>query len=367
MCFGLVLALLGLCLSCGSRIVIEDASNVAAPLAENLPQNAGMIKAAKEGRLGVELPDPKGAGKITVPVQWLNGTDDGATTVVFLMPAADGAGKYDLREQPEGFATAMLSAVDPETGQINIMENDRPVLRYIYQTVYEDDVFAFNGMAPNEYAGRETDSLMANPSIYAVPRSNYIHPIFGPEGEILTRDWSRDHPHHRGIYWAWPEVDFGSKRGDLHALQKVFARPTGRIRLESGPVFAEVEAENLWLMEEGMVPIAREVALIRAYHNSENGRIIDLAFKFTGLKDSVTIARRGTEAYGHPSSAWRPSSPGMLRCSSAARKKSSKPAMPSRNRPATVALSSCSPVPAAAASPRSPAPASCPPSSSWNW
>ena len=43
---------------------------------------------------------------------------------------------------------------------------------------------------------------------YAVPRSDYIHPLYGLHGEVLTDDWVPDHPHHRGIYWAWPEVDW---------------------------------------------------------------------------------------------------------------------------------------------------------------
>ena len=45
-------------------------------------------------------------------------------------------------------------------------------------------------------------------------------------------------------------------------------------------------------------PIVREVALIRAYRATAEGRIIDLAFRFVALKDSVSIARRGTHQYG---------------------------------------------------------------------
>jgi len=192
----------------------------------------------------------------------------------------------------------LMTAKFDENGQVMLAENGKNILRYAYNTVFETDDYAFNGLDANEYVKTENDTFMANPSIYAVARSNYIHPIFGLNEEILTRDWSKDHPHHRGIYWAWPEVDFGKTRNDLHALQKVFARPTGRIALSNGTDFAQVEAENLWIMEEGIMPIAREIAMIRAYSKSEKFRIIDLAFRFEGLKDSVTIARRGTDAYG---------------------------------------------------------------------
>jgi hypothetical protein len=176
----------------------------------------------------------------------------------------------------------MQAAQDSASGQIDISEGAKPVLRYNYKTVEPGEVL---------------DKVTPANRIYARARSDYIHPLYGLQGEVLTRDWSPDHPHHRGIYWAWPEVDFGTNRGDLHALQKVFARPTGKVRLHGGPDFAELEAENLWLWED-REPIVREQALIRAYRATTEGRVIDLAFRFVALKDGVALARRGTEHYG---------------------------------------------------------------------
>ena len=191
--------------------------------------------------------------------------------------------------------TIMQAARDPKNGQIMMTEAGKPVLRYNYKTVFEKD--ARDTLAANKYFKAPTDTFMANPSIYAVARSNYIHPLYGLEGEVLTRDWSKDHPHHRGIYWAWPEVEFGRKTGDLHALQIVFARPTGNIKLDNGKEFAQIEAENLWMWGD-TTPIVREDAVIRAYRKTTQGRIIDLAFRFVALKDSVTLARRETTLYG---------------------------------------------------------------------
>jgi len=189
----------------------------------------------------------------------------------------------------------MQALEDPESGQILISDEGKPVLQYNYKTVYEKD--ALDTLAANKYHAEANDTFMANPSIYAVPRSNYIHPIYGLYGEMLTRDWSKDHPHHRGIYWAWPEIDFGNKRGDLHALQKVFARPTGKIVLLSGSEYSQIEAENIWMWGD-TVPIVNEVALIRVNRPTPQGRVIDLAFRFIALKDSITIARRDTKLYG---------------------------------------------------------------------
>jgi hypothetical protein len=131
-----------------------------------------------------------------------------------------------------------------------------------------------------------------------VPRSDYIHPLYGLQGEMLTSDWpDGGHPHHRGIFWAWPEVEYGMERGDIYALQRVFARPTGNIELTSGSVFAQIDAENLWMWEDNE-PIVNEHAIIRVYHSTADNRIIDLTLKFLALKDSVTIATRFTNSYG---------------------------------------------------------------------
>jgi len=176
----------------------------------------------------------------------------------------------------------MQAGRDLENGQIVLIEGNQVFLRYNYSMV-----------EPGELSKQiSPDNLK-----YARPRSNYIHPLYGLDGEELTRDWSLDHPHHRGIYWAWPEVQWGEEMGDLHALQQVFARPTGEPKLTSGDAFAQIEAENLWLWEDS-IPIVREIAIIRAYGSTERGRFVDLLFQFTPLNEDVTVARRDTDKYG---------------------------------------------------------------------
>ena len=183
---------------------------------------------------------------------------------------------------PSAGNATMRATLDPASGHWNITEGDKPVLRYNYRT--------------NE-PGAVLDKVTSDNHKYARARSDYIHPLCGPDGEELTKDWSLDHPHHRGIYWAWPEVEFQGERGDLHALQRVFARPTGQCTGTSGPSFAQIDAENLWLWED-REPIVRERAFIRAWRADAGGRTIDLEFHFTALKDGVTVARRETKLYG---------------------------------------------------------------------
>lgn len=175
----------------------------------------------------------------------------------------------------------MRAEYDQATGRVTITEAGKTALVYHYQTV----------PVPAEFSGA------AKPDPYAVARSNYIHPLHGLDGASLTSDWNKDHPHHRGIYWAWPEVGYKGETGDLHALQRVWARPTGKIETRSADGWAEIEAENRWMWED-QTPIVRETAIIRAWQTGTQGRWIDLTLRFEALDDGITLARRGTKQYG---------------------------------------------------------------------
>jgi len=177
----------------------------------------------------------------------------------------------------------MQATRDWHTGQIVVTEGEQPVLQYNYLTQQPPEGFVASVTKGNRR--------------YARARSNYIHPLYGPHGEVLTHDWSKDHPHHRGIYWAWPEVDWRGERADLHALQRVFARPTGNITLRNGDTSARIEAENRWIWEDE-TPIVREVATICVHQSGDHGRYIDLSYRFEALEDDVALARRGTKFYG---------------------------------------------------------------------
>jgi hypothetical protein len=179
--------------------------------------------------------------------------------------------------------TIMQVHRDLVTGQMVITEGGKPVLKYNYQLVCPSE-----GLLASAAEGNRR---------YARARSDYIHPLYGPGGEVLTHDWSIDHPHHRGIYWAWPEVDWQGERGDLHALQRVWARPTGNVSFHAQGTQAQIVAENRWIWEDE-TPIVREVTTIRAHQTDVHGRIVDLTFSFEALDEDVALARRGTDSYG---------------------------------------------------------------------
>ena len=291
----LALSLLTTVAAHGSEITVNDADGALgatrAPVSALVELSQRERSAALEGRLQLrELrPAAPSVGRVGpvgpgLPLQLLETPNpSGPARLCWLIPpGAQGTRRFQLQQITRDPSPAVIAQRDPASGQFDITDAGQPVLRYNYATVEPGDLVA--NIAPGN-------------RIYARARSDYLHPLFGLDGETLTKDWSVDHPHHRGIYWAWPEVDWRGQRGDLHALQKVFAKPTGEFIVTDGPVFAQVEAENVWQWETGE-SIVHERAVIRAYRATGDDRVIDLEFQFTALNDPVSLARRGTLHYG---------------------------------------------------------------------
>ena len=166
--------------------------------------------------------------------------------------------------------------MDEKTQKYTILDSGQPVFTYNYGIV----------PVPEGITGK-----------YAVARSNYIHPLYGLNGEVLTADYQKDHPHHRGVYWAWPEVTYKGEKRDLHALQGIFARPVRMIRQEATKDRAVIETEHVWKWND-TEEIVRELATISVSPAKDGLRIIDFQFRLEGLKPDITIARRQQHAYG---------------------------------------------------------------------
>ena len=201
------------------------------PVLLKVKLNDKQMLLAEKGSLGVKDPNEKKGNINLIPVQ-LEGRDkDGLCRIVMLSPFENHIdGNLEFVKNDES-ANSVTATLDPESGQVLVKEEGKRILQYNYHTVYEKDVVRLENEKLEQHLRTEKDTFVTA-SIYAVPRSDYIHPLYGLNGEMLTRDWPNGgHPHHRAIFWAWPEVEFGSEKGDIYALQRIFARPTGNIKL----------------------------------------------------------------------------------------------------------------------------------------
>lgn len=79
-------------------------------------------------------------------------------------------------------------------------------------------------------------------------RGGYLHPLHAPNGALLTDDFPADHPHQRGVFFAWTKTEVGDQHPDFWNL----GSGTGRIRSTAAKALdAGFEATHLWEMRRG--------------------------------------------------------------------------------------------------------------------
>jgi hypothetical protein len=282
----------------GPVVVAVDADGTAgrvgAPVSVEIVLSGPFHDAAIGGRLQlVEVAKPSDRGQSPVPAQFVpmkSGSHKGE--LWWLMPAgSNGERRFELVVGEQPAALELAVSLDQERKAVDVTEGTLPVLRYNQGTV----------PPPPEIVQRfEKDQ---KPPLYYA-RGDYIHPVFGPEGEELTDDYSLNHPHHRGICWAWPIVRFQGESRDIWAVRVlptepggVWARPVSMDRIEAGPVLAAIDAENVWKWGD-RESIVREDVAIRVFRQQDRCRFLDVEIRLTALVDDVSIGGRPKATYG---------------------------------------------------------------------
>ena len=127
-------------------------------------------------------------------------------------------------------------------------------------------------------------------------RSCYVHPLFGLDGEQVSGDFEKDHYHHRGLFWAWPNVIVNGRTAslwDLRGVQDRFERWLGR---DVGSVCAVFGARNGWYL--GDERIAGEDVWFRVWRATDIGRAIDVQLTLTSGDAPVTLLGAAGKGYG---------------------------------------------------------------------
>ena len=108
-----------------------------------------------------------------------------------------------------------ISAVFKD-GALNLKSGEKPILSYQIETVNPP-----KGVSP----------------LYK--RSAFLHPVYSPEGEVLTRIQAPDHYHHYGIWNPWTLTFIGKREVDFWNLAKGegTVRFAGLISQIEGPVY----------------------------------------------------------------------------------------------------------------------------------
>jgi len=138
------------------------------------------------------------------------------------------------------------------------------------------------------------------------PRANYIHPLRGMDGAILTEDFPADHLHQRGIFWAWHQLNIGDKRigdgweckdfsWDVHlAGESTGKKKSLRLMMET------FWKSPLWVNDAGeQVPFLAEKSTITIFPAKKNYRVIDFEISLLALvKDLSLGGSEDSKGYG---------------------------------------------------------------------
>jgi hypothetical protein len=127
------------------------------------------------------------------------------------------------------------------------------------------------------------------------PRANYIHPLYGLSGEILTEDFPDDHLHHRGIFWAWHQLYIKNERtGDGWECKGI----SWDITKTEYQAFNDSARLIAWVTWKGIIPgessdspsdLIHEKTIISCYRQHVDQSEIRFDIRLTPLYDGTLL------------------------------------------------------------------------------
>ncbi len=126
-------------------------------------------------------------------------------------------------------------------------------------------------------------------------RCCYIYPVATPSGVVTVDDFPKDHYHHHGVFWGWPDVETGGKRYDFW-MYRAGARQKFEKFLGRGVSSSEawVKIQNAWHTPDRR--IVEEIVSIRVFPAKGNSREFEVVLTLTAQDQPVTL--RGSQDKG---------------------------------------------------------------------
>jgi hypothetical protein len=184
-------------------------------------------------------------------------------TILFLALSVLVTGVQAQSKKPARVSSKM--SVEQKDGALTIRSGDKNLLRYQYGMVYPP---------------KGVDS--------AFRRNAFIHPLWSPNGQVLTRIQPPDHYHHYGIWNPWTHVLYKNDTVDFWNIggKKGTVRFAGFAAVKKGPVTAGFDAkhDHVVFKKGGGEEVAlREIQSVKVYHAQPNADhyITDIEIKMS--------------------------------------------------------------------------------------
>jgi len=171
-------------------------------------------------------------------------------------------------------------------GVLTISDNLKNLLSYVYKRAYPPEKIDTN-----------------------YKRSGFIHPLYTPHGQELTRIQAPDHYHHYGIWNPWTHVVFEKDTVDFWNIRgkQGTVRFSKFVSVTSGPVYSEYEALHEHVVfnnKTGTEKVAlNELQTVRVYKPADNSDyyIVDITSKLNCATESPFLI----VAYRYGGLGWR--------------------------------------------------------------
>jgi len=196
--------------------------------------------------------------------------------VANIPPRPDAKGQRRFRLESVGSAgDGGFRFEDADDKSLKFLDGDAPVMTYNHGVIIAQDL-------------PEKD--------FRRGRGCYIHPLWGLNGEVLTDDFPKDHPHHHGIFWGWPYIGVGGKEYDMWVGRDIQPKFVRWLHRETGPVAAVLAVENGWFTADAKIMVER--LWMTAYKAAGDTRAIDLDFTWIPVDKPVSLRGRAGKSYG---------------------------------------------------------------------
>ncbi|MBZ4188417.1 PmoA family protein [Niabella beijingensis] len=211
----------------------------------SIPMNIDLDAVTFEADSSLQLMEITGGKRTPVPFQVETG--DRRRLYWMIEPGQQKTRSYELVKTGRTQTDIKGLNTDMSGGAVTIGYQGKNLLRYHYETVYPPK-------------GIDT----------AYKRSGFIHPLWTPNGEELTRINAPDHYHHWGMWNPWTHVLFEKDTVDFWNLRdrKGTVRFAGFGGLFNGPVYSGFEAlhQHIAFKKDGTEKNAiNELQTVRIY------------------------------------------------------------------------------------------------------
>ena len=123
-------------------------------------------------------------------------------------------------------------------------------------------------------------------------RANYVSPLYAPDGTALTEDKPGDHPHQRGLWWAWMKVQLdGKTAADGWYMKNLSYLVREKRFLGDAEGGGALTLEVDWLVNSGpeLAYVAREVTKVTVRPLKAGVRRVEFDTTITSRVDALGL------------------------------------------------------------------------------